>query len=106
MKLFALFLALTVLLQGFLPCSDTDFGWSKGNVKTELSEASHQQDKEKGDDCSPFCQCACCAGFSINHCIAAIGLVSEHASKAYTEHLPSETIDIPLPIWQPPQLIS
>ena len=105
MKLFAFFLAIMVLLQSVTPCNDTALGWDNAKAKTELLQASHQQESSKSDVCSPFCQCACCAGFSINHFIASVSSIPVRTPKAQPADLPSETIDIVLPVWQPPQLL-
>jgi hypothetical protein len=92
-----LFLALSCL-----PCADGAV--IRGKAKTELIAISDQQDDEHEDACSPFCQCACCAGLSISHSILGITYKIHYYDKTYTSFSHSEIIEISLPIWQPPQL--
>lgn len=102
MKIFAFLLAILVLALSVIPCADVNV-MGKSKFQTEI-KATHQDRDNHIDGCSPFCQCSCCAGFSINHSIAAIGSISI-APLAQTGFFPpSEIIKVSLPIWQPPQL--
>ena len=92
-----------VLAMSVMPGTNDDTAMSK--VKTEFKKASHHQDNPKSDICSPFCQCACCAGFTISHFPSSFPVVSFTVNKQISSFLPSEVIDITLPVWQPPQLV-
>jgi len=102
MKMFAFVMAIIVLVLSFMPCADAN-AMSKG-VKTELKQ-NHFEGSNHMDDCSPFCQCACCSGFSINHKVPAFTPIIPFVSKPISPYLPSNIFKIALPVWQPPQLI-
>ena len=73
------------------------------NAKTEVRSANLPGETHE-DACSPFCQCSCCAGFSITHhadSLAALQLIS---TRAFCSYLPHNLTGISLPIWEPPQL--
>ncbi|TKK66317.1 hypothetical protein FC093_17175 [Ilyomonas limi] len=103
MKIFAFIMAVMVLALSVMPCADVTAAVNK-NAKAVVSELNHQQDCPKSDDCSPFCQCACCTGFPINHTIVRITYLIFFEANPSGSFLPSEPIKIALPIWQPPQL--
>lgn len=88
-----------------MPCADGGNFMNEGKEKNELTKSGHQQNDTQQDDCSPFCTCTCCAGFSINHFIAAISSIPPYESNLITLFLSTEVIEIALPIWQPPQLV-
>ncbi|MDE3185061.1 MAG: hypothetical protein KGM16_16745 [Bacteroidota bacterium] len=96
-------MAVIVLAMSVMPCADDANAMIK--VKTEFKQASHQQDNPKNDACSPFCQCSCCVGFTISHFPSSFPLISFTVKKQISSFLPSEVIDITLPVWQPPQLV-
>jgi len=73
-------------------------------AKLEISKSHNQQGGDCSDACSPFCQCSCCAGFSINHFVASIIYIPPYESITKAAYLPSSVLDVALPIWQPPQL--
>lgn len=103
MKFFAFVMAFLVLVLSIIPCADKDNGVNA--VKTEITKTSNSQQDQQEDHCSPFCQCACCTGFSLNHFIASIIIIESYQSKTQTAFLPADILDITLPIWQPPQLV-
>jgi len=103
MKFFAFIMAFLVLALSIMPCADKDNAINAG--KTEITKASNHQGDLQQDNCSPFCQCACCAGFSINHFIASITITESYKNKKQAVFLPADILDIALPIWQPPQLV-
>lgn len=94
-----------VLALSVIPCADNDAMLSKEGAKTELAKSANQQDNPIQDDCSPFCQCSCCAGFSINHFNAVLTHTPEYDSNPTSNFLPSVVMGIASPIWQPPQLV-
>jgi len=85
-----------------MPCADAGAAIKDSKAKTELTKTADQQDHDDSDSCSPFCHCACCAGFSINHTVAALSKVPAYSESHKTSYLPSEVIEIVSPIWQPP----
>lgn len=101
MRLLGFILAILILALNFLPCADSCA--IKGEkVKSEIT-TQHQGD-DHNDTCSPFCHCACCAGFSINHVVTALSSSPLISSKNFYSYLPDNLIEISLPIWQPPKL--
>lgn len=103
MKFFAFIMAIIVLVLSCMPCTDT-FAMTTRKAKTEItkSPASHNQ---PSDACSPFCQCACCAGFSVYHSLNRFAIIEVMViNQHYSSYLPSEIIEVSLPVWQPPQL--
>lgn len=105
MKLLAFILAFLVLTLSVMPCADNGNPENEGKVKTELSKADQRQSDQQQDDCSPFCHCTCCAGFSINHFITSVSIIPPYESNELSCFLPSNVRAIALPIWQPPQLV-
>jgi hypothetical protein len=102
MRFVALLLALLVLGLSLVPCADAqelaNGVQAKETSKTHSKQAGHQE------SCSPFCHCACCAGFSITHEFAEV--ISQpliHSTQYNSSYIP-EILDISLPVWQPPQL--
>ena len=104
MKIIALIMAFLVLALSVMPCGDANAA-SEGKSKTELGKSHNEDDNSQQDDCSPFCTCTCCAGFSINHFIASLTPIPPYESTAAAAHLPASVLDVALPIWQPPQLV-
>lgn len=104
MKPFAFLIAVIVLALSFVPCADTS---TTGNTKANIliTKSTLPQDNPLKDECTPFCQCTCCAGFSVNHFIASITILPPNQSITKTAYLPAHVIEIAFPIWQPPQLV-
>jgi len=86
-----------------MPCNDMDEAMD-AEVKTEIKKLADHQEQQESDACSPFCQCACCAGFSLNHFVSAVDLVIIYDGKAHSAYMSSTTLEIAFPVWQPPQL--
>ncbi len=103
MKFFAFIMALLVLVLGMLPCADANEMHS--SAKTEISKQSQHKDTQQQDDCSPFCQCTCCAGFFINHPIAFAATLPLFQTERVGSSLSADVLEVALPIWQPPQLV-
>ncbi len=103
MKFLAFIMAVIVLAMSVMPCADGTTAMCK--IKTEFKKASHQQDNPNSNVCSPFCQCSCCVGFTISHFPSSFTSIAVTVNKQISSFVPSEVIDIPLPVWQPPQLV-
>lgn len=97
-------MAFLVLALSCLPCADDVASRNSEKAKTEIGQEAQPEDDHE-DACSPFCQCSCCAGFSINHTITAISYDINYNNSCYSSFHRSEIIEISLPIWQPPQLV-
>jgi len=110
MKFFAVIMAFLVLTLSCLPCADDAFAMNIGKVKSdsyrmEAIQQQNQQDNPDHDDaCSPFCHCTCCAGFPVNNNSFAVSSLVIFCSKSFASYLPDNTIEVSLPVWQPPRL--
>lgn len=104
MKFFAFIMAFLVLALSVMPCADSG-GAKDSKAKTEITKASQQPSHDDTDECSPFCHCTCCAGFSINHTSTAITAIHSFSNDPKSSFLPSNVIEVALPIWQPPRLV-
>ena len=104
MKFFVFILAMIVLALSCMPCRDNSFALKMGKSKIGLAKNHTDQDKDGTDACSPFFQCSCCAGFSVNHQLAEVSKPLPFHCTQYNTHYIVSIIEISLPVWQPPQL--
>jgi hypothetical protein len=100
MKFFGYLMAFLVLSLSCFPCADNAPA-AMNESKTEMSMPAHPQDNHE-DNCSPFCQCSCCSGFSINHFITFFSPSPIICSKDFPVFRPAGPSKISLPVWQPP----
>jgi len=103
-KLFAFILAFLVLGLSCLPCVDDVLATNACKGKAEIVTQHNQNDQDHSDSCSPFCQCACCAGFSFNHSFPALNIPSITFCKDFASYFPENIMEISLPVWEPPRL--
>lgn len=105
LKILAFILSLLVLTLNCIPCADGISISKADGTQSEIIKNQQQQQEDHEDACSPFCHCACCAGFTINHSIALIPVIKIFSNNKANSFLPSTVVEIALPIWQPPQLV-
>lgn len=104
MRLLTFFMAVLVLSLSCLPCGDVEtLVLKEGKAKYELSKCADGDEHE--DDCSPFCHCSCCAGFSIHHQVAVIQQSCPQLAALHTSRYLETIREVSIPVWQPPQLI-
>ncbi|NNV57800.1 DUF6660 family protein [Limnovirga soli] len=104
MKLFTFLLAVMVFALSCVPCMDGAFTANDNKAKAEISKSSEQKNHTDADNCSPFCACNCCTGFTLAfNTYKLVHPVLNEVDKA-SIHLPAKITSIALPIWQPPQL--
>lgn len=105
MKFFAFIMAFLVLALSCMPCADVGTAIKEGKTKAEITKAAQQPGHDDTDECSPFCHCTCCAGFSINHTSMLRAAIHSFSNNPKSSFLPSDVIEVALPIWQPPRLV-
>lgn len=104
MKIFALIMAIVVFVLSCMPCMDRESIVHDGQAKAQISKVRSHSALSDADDCSPFCMCNCCAGFTIMCSSIKITPIINVVSQAYLSYLPVPIFKISLPVWQPPQL--
>jgi hypothetical protein len=107
MRFFAFMLAVIVLVLSCMPCADAA-GECIGSAQTTTVAQSliHNGGIDAcNDNCSPFCSCSCCAGFTIsNHQVIIPKMLIFQFKPAYNTYLFAEIVEISFPVWQPPQI--
>jgi hypothetical protein len=87
-----------------IPCGD-GAPVAKELAKVELRPSQPQHnDQDHNDACSPFCNCSCCAGFSVVAKLSAAQIPVVSFQPTYISYIPAQLYSISLPVWQPPQL--
>ena len=106
MKIVAFIMAFLVLGLSFIPCADGPLTSHGEKSKTEMSQQGpEQQDEDHEDNCSPFCNCDCCAHYPLSYFHSLETGFVAIADKTYKSYLSNNLIEVSLPIWQPPQLV-
>ncbi len=105
MKFFAFIMAFLVLALSVMPCADQNDALNDHEQKNIITKRATSNSHQQADDCSPFCQCSCCAGFSLNQSLAVASQPLLSLSGHQTSFIHSGLFSIALPIWQPPQLV-
>ncbi len=106
MKSFAFIMALIVLALSCMPCMDEASAMSNDKAKAQISKSNSPEEHNDIDNCSPFCACNCCSGFTFVITTHQIENPILPSSEKASSFLPAEIINISLPIWQPPQLFA
>ncbi|QNK63447.1 hypothetical protein H7F33_02745 [Pedobacter sp. PAMC26386] len=101
MRLLSFIGIVLVLALNLVPCGDA---MSVLNRSTQIEKAHHSE--RNNDNCSPFCNCACCSTASIIKDVLVIVTPFADHIPVLPAHLSGKFITVDLPIWQPPQLIS
>ena len=103
MRSFAFIMAFLVLALSIVPCADRGAS-ANDNIRSELVKSAEQKGDPQKDDCSPFCHCTCCAGFSFNNNIATISSPAITTLTGFSSFLSANLIERSLPVWQPPKI--
>lgn len=105
MRPVAFFLAFIVLALSCMPCADSAYAMGASRqTTTNVKVPKQDTNSEHKDDCSPFCQCTCCAGFLVSTVFSTFKSLPFQSEKHFASFLPADIIEMSLPIWQPPQL--
>ncbi len=98
-------MAFVVFFASITPCAD---GVSAKNDERVIELSANHQSSSSGDIdfCSPFCICACCAGFVYTPTLYQISEVTALYNPLKEAFINADISSISLPIWQPPQLLS
>ncbi|KIO76393.1 hypothetical protein TH53_15080 [Pedobacter lusitanus] len=101
MRLLSFIGIVLVLALNLVPCGDAVAAL---NGNTKIEKAHHTE--RNNDNCSPFCNCACCSTASvIKDTLIIVSPVEDHIP-ALPAHQAGKFITVDLPIWQPPQLLA
>jgi len=105
MKPLSFFMAWLVLSLSCLPCADCDaMALKSESQKIGMAKPCSQKENDHNEGCSPFCQCACCAGFLIYHNFTIVGTLPTISCKNSSSNLEGQLIEISIPVWQPPKI--
>lgn len=94
-----------VLALSCMPCMDDAYAMNNGKAKAEVSKSATPQEHNDTDNCSPFCACNCCAGFTFLFAPYKTKFPVLLSAEKFAYHLPAKITNVALPIWQPPQLV-
>ena len=103
MRLFFSIMALIVLVLSCMPCADTNACSGKGEKTISVLHKSTGE-SDKNDDCSPFCQCSCCAGVPLQLTSYSATLSLPEIHLTHFVFYSASTTRISFAVWQPPKL--
>jgi hypothetical protein len=103
-KVIVFIMAVMVLALNGMPCMDDACIMTNGKVETKVSKSSIPKEHNNSDNCSPFCTCNCCTGFTFLFARCKVNLPFFLTEKQFAYHLPAKVSNIALPVWQPPKL--
>lgn len=102
MKFLSFICVVVVLALNFVPCADVN---GTEECQTIVTTAGHQDAPAHTDDCTPFCHCSCCASTVVVKLASSLAIPFKTSTSAYIPHFEGESLDINLPIFQPPKVI-
>jgi len=103
MRFLSFLCVLIVLVLNFVPCADAH---ETEETQTAVAAPSGQQESPShADDCTPFCHCSCCASTVVVKLTASPAVPFKISTSAYVPHFEGNSMDVSLPIFQPPKVI-
>ncbi|MET0638015.1 MAG: DUF6660 family protein [Chitinophagaceae bacterium] len=106
MKLFSIILSLIMMGLSNVPCGDRGGDTCPEPGMGAYSSGGGETHSDHEDLCSPFCQCNCCAGYSIHYETVAEAEIFLPGKNKFISFLPEKISEVSLPVWQPPQILS
>lgn len=106
MKIFAFIMACVIILLSFTYCAEGAIIIKDKKAKIESIKKAETSKEDLAGNCSPFCQCASCPGFSIPAIYKGSLKAIPLSTKILAHYLSSKITSISQPVWQPPQLVS
>ena len=100
MRLLSFIGIVLVLVLNLVPCGDA---MPALNGSTKIEQAHHSE--RNNDNCSPFCNCACCSTASVIKDTLIIASPFADHIPVLSAHLSGKFITVDLPIWQPPAAV-
>ena len=104
-KFFALIFSFYFFALALMPCNDQDGCTYQGFDQSTSATTGHSDHDNDGENCPPFCACACC-GHSITSIF--IGATFYNLVPIVAQDFPiydtSFTSEVYLTIWQPPKI--
>lgn len=101
MKWIYCILSLYILALSLAPCGDSED--CKENMQMIVAE-DHSDHEHQSENCSPFCTCNCCSVQVVPAKTNVFSLVLNFQNHNGSQFIPSMLQEIPLSIWQPPQI--
>jgi len=103
MRFLSFLCVMMVLVLNFVPCADAH----ETEEAQTVTAASHgqQESSSHSDDCTPFCHCSCCASTVVVKLTASPAVPFKISNSTYIPHFEGNSMDVSLPIFQPPKLI-
>jgi hypothetical protein len=102
MRFFSFICIMVVLVLNFVPCADAH---ETEELQTTVTTAVQQDSPAHTDDCTPFCHCSCCASTVVVKLAASPAVPFKINNSADIPHFEGNSLDVSLPIFQPPKLI-
>jgi hypothetical protein len=102
MKILSLICIIVVLALNCVPCADA---YESEVVQTVVTVGGHQDAPVHTDECTPFCHCSCCASTVVVRLIASPAVPFKINNFSYVPHFAGASLDVDLPIFQPPKLV-
>ena len=105
MKVIAVILSFYFLALNFVPCSDVNSNSNSNNVQTEfIASSNFDHDHNVADFCSPFCNCHCCHGHSVDFGINVFDLLLPEFTSEQFSHTDNISQNYLHSILQPPRV--
>ncbi|RFS26948.1 hypothetical protein DVR12_03960 [Chitinophaga silvatica] len=102
MRFFIYILSFLILSLSCIPCADSLMDLPKGeNIAAQQAGTTNSHHK---DECSPLCICACCGNVSFVSLYSSVNTPAVRLIALHYSYNTAAVQEIPLPIWQPPQL--
>lgn len=104
----SLYFIVTMIVIGLslMPCRDSGIAGKPGTTLSVNKASDNHTHKQDQDQCSPFCQCACCNVPSVSRINAFLIIPPLRAETTYTDILPAKILKSSISIWQPPKVLS
>jgi hypothetical protein len=101
MRFLSFICVIIVLVLNFVPCADAH---ETDEPRTVITSAGQQNSPSHADDCTPFCHCSCCASTVVVKLTATPAVPFKVNISADIPHFEGSSLDVSLPIFQPPKV--
>ena len=103
MKPFLFTLSIYLLALSCIACNDLDSN-AESSLQMVTTTNQQQQNRQKSEECTPFCSCSCCPTSAFYQTVLYLGIKKfELKSEKYCDFNSNFYSEITFSIWQPPK---